>query len=96
MRDIGSMDYSNFPRVALKLFADWCGPCKRLSPLVDAIAQESDIPFFAVNIETSPEIASKYKVKGVPSLLFLRYGEEVDRITGVATREQIEEKLELL
>jgi thioredoxin 1 len=66
--------------VLVDFWAEWCGPCKQLSPVLDEVAEElkSKIKVVKVNIEQSPETPSKYNVRGIPTLMIFKDGRVVD------------------
>ena len=71
-------------------YADWCGPCKMLSPVVDQIGEEKDdIKVCKVNVDEQQDIAVKYKVMSIPTLIVFKNGEEVNRSVGVVPKEEI-------
>lgn len=71
--------------VVIKFFATWCGPCKRISPIVEKLESEFDIcKFIAVDTDEFPDIISTYGVKSLPTILFLKDGVEVKRVAGVS------------
>ena len=72
-------------------YADWCGPCKMLSPILD---QVKDYPTFKINVDNNPELASKFGVLSLPSLLFFKDGEEQDRNCGFLPLPMILDKLD--
>ncbi len=81
--------------VLLDFFADWCGPCRMVSPLVDEIAEEN--PQFLVgkvNVDNEPELAGQFGVMSIPTLVVMRGGEVVTTVTGARPKEQILELLE--
>ena len=83
----------------LKFYAKWCAPCKRLSPITKEIAEENpDVKFTGVNIDDSnvSETMKKHSIKSIPTLIFLKNGQEVDRIVGGASKKEIEERVFLL
>ena len=80
--------------VLIDFFADWCGPCKMLSPIVDEIAQESeDINVVKINVDESPDIAMDYRVMSIPTLIVIKDGQEKARSVGFVEKAKI---LELL
>ena len=78
--------------------ATWCGPCKQLLPIIEDLASEFSgrVQVGKIDLDESQEIAVRYGVQAVPSLLFFRDGEVVDRLVGVHPRAAIAERLEAL
>ena len=91
----GEVLNSNIP-VVVDFWATWCGPCRKLSPLVEEIAQEyvDKIKFVKLNIEQDKEIAKKYSISGIPCLLVFKNGEPVERIVGLMTKSTIVSNIE--
>ena len=80
--------------VVVDFFANWCGPCKMLAPIVDEIAQENDdIKVAKVNVDENPNIALDYKVMSIPTLVIIKGGKEVSRSVGVVDKKEILEML---
>ena len=80
---------SNIP-VLVDFYADWCGPCKMLSPTVDEVAQENDdIKVVKVNVDESQNTAIKYQVMSIPTLVVIKNGNEVNRSVGVIEKEEV-------
>ncbi len=71
--------------VLIDFFATWCGPCKMLAPLVDKVAQEQTGKLKVVKLDTdiTPEIAMNYGIRGVPTLILVKNGQEVARHVGM-------------
>ena len=84
--------------VMVDLWAEWCGPCKALTPMVDAIAGEYDgkLKVTKLDVQNNAAIASKYGVASIPTLLFFKNGELVDRIVGLQSKQAIVGKIESL
>ena len=76
--------------VLIDFYADWCGPCKMLSPIIDEIAEEnSDIKVVKVNVDDSQDLAMKYQVMSIPTLVVIKNGEEVNRSVGLIDKSQV-------
>ena len=84
--------------VLVDFWAEWCGPCKMIAPVLSEIAKESGDRFriAKVNIDDDPALMQKFQIRGVPALLFFKGGELRDQIVGMAPKKQIVEKLEAL
>ena len=82
--------------VMVDFWAEWCGPCKMLSPVVDELAGElqGKIKVVKVNIEDSPEAPTKYGVRGIPTLMIFKNGQVVDTRVGGMPKSQLQEWLE--
>jgi len=78
--------------VLVDYYTEWCGPCKKLGPVLDDFAQEHpDIRVVKVNIDENPGLASRYEVKSIPCLLVIRGGQVTSRSLGVVTKEYMKE-----
>ena len=76
--------------VLLDFYADWCGPCKMLSPVVDEIAGEiTGCKVVKLNVDEAPNLAARYNVMSIPTLMVFRQGEAVDRSVGVQSKQHI-------
>ena len=76
--------------VLLDFFASWCGPCRMVGPILDEIAQErEDIKVCKVDIDEQPELASRYRIMSVPTLMVLKDGNIVDQSIGAKPKHQI-------
>lgn len=72
------------------LYADWCGPCKMIAPIIEEIAAErDDIKVGKVNVDTDPQIAIKYNVQSIPTIIIFKNGIEATRIVGYRSKEDI-------
>jgi len=80
--------------VLVDFYADWCGPCKMVAPIVDEIAEEcTDVTVGKVNVDENPDIAAAYGVMSIPTLIVFKNGAEYGKIIGYRPKEDI---LELL
>ena len=75
--------------VLVDFFADWCGPCRMISPFLEEIQNEMNIEIFKVNIDESPNIASKYGVMSIPTLAIFKKGEKISVNVGAASKARI-------
>ena len=76
--------------VLLDFFASWCGPCKMVAPILDEIAEErEDIKVCKVDIDQQPELASRFRVMSVPTLMVMKEGKIVEQSIGARPKHQI-------
>lgn len=81
--------------VLLDFYADWCGPCRMVSPLVDEIAEENPQYLIGkINVDSEPELAESFGVSSIPTLVVMRSGKIVNRIVGARPKAQILSMLE--
>lgn len=79
-------------------WASWCIPCKVMSPVLNDVAEEMEdrVNICKLNVEQYPQFASRYKIKGIPTLLLFRDGKEVNRFVGVKSKEFLLKQINLL
>jgi len=82
---------SNTNNLIVQLSADWCGPCRVLTPILESVASEMSIDVVKVNIDRNPSIVSKYSVRSIPRILFIKDGDVVTDLTGNQGRQRLEE-----
>jgi len=77
--------------VLVDFWAEWCGPCKRIAPMIDALAGEYNgkITIGKLNVDENPSVAFKYQVKGIPTLLLFKDGQVVESVVGVAQKDYL-------
>ena len=76
--------------VLLDFYADWCGPCRMLSPVIEEIAAENpDIKVGKVNVDENMDLANRFKVVSIPLLVVMKDGEVVNKSLGVSPKEEI-------
>ncbi len=81
--------------VAVDFYADWCGPCKMLAPIIEELAPayEGKIKIGKLNVDNAPDTAHKYGVMSIPTILFFKNGEVVNKIVGLVSKAELEEVL---
>lgn len=83
--------------VLLDFYADWCGPCKMVSPVVDQIASEyPEYKVVKVNVDEQPELASKFNIMSIPALFVVKNGEIVNKSVGAKPKSKILEMLKVV
>ena len=82
--------------VLVDLWAAWCAPCRVVGPIVDEIASQraESLDVFKLDVDANPEIAMRYGVSSIPTLLVFRDGEEVGRVVGALPKASIEAQLD--
>ena len=83
------------PLALIDCWAPWCGPCVVISPIVEELAKEyAGKAFFGkLNVDENPRTAERFRIFGIPTLLIIRNGKEIDRIVGLVPKDQIEARL---
>ena len=84
--------------VMVDFWAPWCGPCRRVSPIVEELAGEYEgkVKICKCNVDENDAIPIKYSIRNIPTLLFFKNGELVDRLVGAVPKQDIEDKLKSL
>ncbi len=81
-------------KVLLDFWASWCAPCRMLLPIVEEIAEErSDLKVCKINVDEEPALAEKFGIVSIPTLIVMKDGEVVQRVTGVRPKQEILEML---
>ncbi len=76
--------------VMIDFYADWCGPCRMVGPIVQEIADErGDVTVGKINVDNDPDLAQKFGVMSIPTIIILKNGEEAARAVGVRSKQQL-------
>ncbi len=77
--------------VLVDFFADWCGPCKMMSPILHDVKSvlNDDVKIIKINVDTNPELAAKFMVRGVPTLILFKNAQVLWRQSGVVSKEEL-------
>ena len=100
------LDESNFDRevthhdkpVIVDFWAEWCGPCKMIAPVLDEIAREKagSVKVAKVNVDENQSLSLKYNIRAIPALLFFKSGQLRDQVTGVTSKKDLLNRIEAL
>ncbi|PDH29960.1 MAG: thioredoxin [Puniceicoccaceae bacterium MED-G31] len=101
--NIIELDSSNFEStisdtsvpVVVDFWAPWCGPCKSIAPILEELASElgESVKITKVNVDNNSEIATKYEIRAIPTILVFRNGEIVETIVGLTSKDDLKAKL---
>ncbi|MCQ2132152.1 MAG: thioredoxin [Bacteroidaceae bacterium] len=84
--------------VVLDFWATWCGPCKKIAPFIEQLAEEyaGKAIIGKVDVEEQDDLTTEYSIRNVPTVLFIKGGQVVDKFVGATTKDVLEEKLKAL
>ena len=84
--------------VVVDFWATWCGPCRRVAPIIEELAQEyaDKVIVGKVDVEDQDELAFQFGIRNIPTVLFLKDGQVVDKIVGATTKNAYEEKIQAM
>lgn len=80
----------------IDFWAEWCGPCRMISPIVEELSNEYDgkVLVGKVDVDSNPEVSMKYGIRSIPTILFLKNGEVVDKQVGATSKQVLANKIE--
>ena len=92
-----SFKNGNLPLV-VDFWATWCGPCKAIAPIVGELAEEYDgkVVVGKCDVEEADEIAMQFGIRNIPTILFIKNGEVIDKFVGATTKAKLKEKFDAL
>ncbi len=84
--------------VLVDFWAVWCGPCRMVAPIVDEISKEytGKLKVLKLNTDENPDVAGKYRIMGIPTLMFFKNGQTVDQVVGAVPKSQLKTKVDAL
>jgi thioredoxin 1 len=100
-----NVEWKNFEDEVLKsdrpvlvdFWAEWCGPCKSIAPMIDELAKEykGKVLFAKVDVERNPQVATFLGIRSIPTMIMFSRGEEKERLIGTIPKSQIQKKIDL-
>ncbi|MDX8335698.1 MULTISPECIES: thioredoxin [Cetobacterium] len=101
MGKVLSLNNSNFKSevteskglVLVDFWADWCGPCKMLAPILEELSGETEAKICKVNVDESGDLAGDYGIRSIPTMIVFKDGVKVDQIVGLRQKSELLEKL---
>ncbi len=97
--DTNFNEYVNTEKpMVLDFWAEWCGPCRMVSPVIDELAQEYEgrVIIGKMDVDSNNEVVGKFGIRNIPTVLFLKNGEIFDKIVGATTKVKFIEKIEAM
>ncbi len=96
VKELKTHEFDSFIKkgnVVVDFWASWCGPCKILSPIIDELSKErKDIHFAKVDADAESDLTQKFRIMSIPTLLYFKDGEMVNRTSGAMPKEDLEEE----
>ena len=98
MKIINSEEFKNIRndgKVVVDFYADWCGPCKMLSPILEEVSEDhQDIKFVKINVDENEELAAEFGIMSIPAVFMLKDGSIVNKFLGAQSKRVVEEQVE--
>lgn len=97
MKEINNNNFNDETKegiVLVDVWANWCGPCKMLTPVLEQLSGEmKEVKFFKVNVDENGELAQQFRIASIPTVMIFKDGEVVDKMMGFRPKNQVEEFL---
>lgn len=85
---------NNNQTILIDFYADWCGPCRALGPVLDEMSNENPkLIIGKVNVDDEPDLTSQFKIRSIPTMIIFKHGKETERIVGFLPKEEILKRL---
>ena len=88
-------EYKNYikeGKVVIDCFANWCGPCKMISPVIDQLSEEyKETKFYKIDVDEAQDITKEYNIMSIPTLLIFENGELKEKVVGLRSKSELEE-----
>ena len=98
MKIINGEEFKNIRnngKIVVDFYADWCGPCKMLSPILEEVSEDhQDIKFVKINVDENEELAAEFGIMSIPAVFMLKDGNIVNKFLGAQSKKVIEEQVE--
>ena len=85
--------------IVIDFWAEWCGPCRKVSPIIDELAEEykdNDIIIGKCDVDANENVAIEFKVRNIPTIIFIKNKEQVDKLVGGVTKQTLQEKIKTI
>lgn len=84
--------------VVVDFYADWCGPCQALSPTLEELSKdfEGKVKIIKVNVDNQPEIAQRFSIRSIPTIVFFKNQKAIETIIGARTKDELQKKISAL
>ncbi len=98
MKIINGEEFKNIRnngKIVVDFYADWCGPCKMLSPILEEVSEDhQDIKFVKINVDENEELAAEFGIMSIPAVFMLKDGNIVNKFLGAQSKRVVEEQVE--
>lgn len=94
-KDFNKVISNKEKKVIVDCYAEWCGPCRMLSPIIDELKEEVDsCEFYKLNVDEAENISREYGIMSIPTILIFKDGKEINKSIGLKTKEELKKLIE--